>query len=128
MKSAIPANVALLSPKNDKLSSACACSDWALAFADLIMIFIALYFFWLTTRDRSLAFKLPMTSKHKDKNNEGPGRSGQPEGILYLGNVDKTNEEAWFTNSDGLWTLNDRPDCVQDTICSFPLLSTSESM
>ncbi len=76
-------------------------SPWALAFADLILIFMLLYFIWLATRDRSLAFKLPAMAKiKKDRNNEGPGRSGKPEGILYLGNVDKTDEEVWFTNND----------------------------
>ncbi len=75
-------------------------SAWALAFADMLFVFMALYFVWLVTRDRTLAFKLPFGSKYKDKNNEGPGKSGKGEGILYLGNVDKTNEEVWFTNSD----------------------------
>ncbi len=73
---------------------------WALAFADLIFLVALLYFWWLYTRDRSLAFKLPMTAKFKDSNNLGPGRSGKPEGILYLGNVDDTDEEVWFSNSD----------------------------
>lgn len=73
---------------------------WALAFADLILFFMMIYFFWLQTRDRTLPFKMPMGSKHKDKNNEGGGKKGKAEGILYLGNVDNTNEEVWFTNSD----------------------------
>ncbi|MGB4057841.1 MAG: TraM recognition domain-containing protein [Alphaproteobacteria bacterium] len=73
---------------------------WALAFADLILFFMMIYFFWLQTRDRTLPFKMPMGSKHKDKNNEGGGKKGKAEGILYLGNVDSTNEEVWFTNSD----------------------------
>lgn len=68
--------------------------------ADVVFLVFTGYFFWLTTRDRSLAFKLPMGAKWKDKNNEGPGRNGKPEGILYLGNVEKTNEEVWFSNSD----------------------------
>lgn len=69
-------------------------------FADLIFLIFSGYFFWLTNQDRSLAFKLPMGAKWKDKNNDGPGRNGKPEGILYLGNVEKTNEEVWFSNSD----------------------------
>jgi intracellular multiplication protein IcmO len=73
---------------------------WALAFADLIMIFAGLYFWWLTSRDRSLAFKMPMGAPYKDKNNGRDGKPGKAEGILYLGNVEKTNEEVWFTNSD----------------------------
>ncbi len=75
-------------------------NDWALAFSDLIMVFLGLYAWWLSTRNRSLAFKLPMGSPYKDKNNEGPGRSGEAEGIFYIGNTDIDNEEVWFTNSD----------------------------
>lgn len=72
----------------------------ALHFADLIFVIFCGYFIWLTTRDRSLVFKMPVGSKWKDKNNMGPGRSGRPEGILYLGNATETKEEVWFTNSD----------------------------
>ena len=75
-------------------------SDTVLAFADLIFVILILYFFWLTGRDRSLAFKLPAGSKYKDRNNNGPGKNEKAEGILYLGNTDITNEEIWFTNSD----------------------------
>jgi intracellular multiplication protein IcmO len=75
-------------------------NGWALMFADVIMIISLLFFWWLTKRDRSIAFKLPASAKYKDKNNEGPGRSGKPEGILYVGNMEDTNEEVWFTNSD----------------------------
>lgn len=74
--------------------------DWALAFGDLIVFLMGLYFWWLATRSRKIAFKLPMSAKFKDENNRGPGRSGEPEGILYLGNTDKDKEEVWFTNSD----------------------------
>ncbi|MCC7304949.1 MAG: type IV secretion system DNA-binding domain-containing protein [Alphaproteobacteria bacterium] len=73
---------------------------WALAFADLITLFMLFYFIWLNTLDRSLAFKLPMGARFKDGNNSGPGKNGKAEGILFLGNVEKTNEEVWFTNSD----------------------------
>jgi intracellular multiplication protein IcmO len=75
-------------------------SDIALIFADLIMIVLGLFFWWLTARDRSLPFKLPMGAKYKDGNNDGPGKDNKSEGILYLGNLDKSNEEVWFTNSD----------------------------
>lgn len=68
--------------------------------ADLIAVVMIIYFFCLRRADRSLAFKLPLGSKYKDKNNKGGGRDGKAEGILYLGNVEKTNEEVWFTNSD----------------------------
>lgn len=75
-------------------------NEWMLTFADLIIAFMFLYFLWLISRDRSLAFKLPIESKHKDSNNGRGGKKGKAEGILYLGNVEKTNEEVWFTNSD----------------------------
>ena len=75
-------------------------NDWALVFADLIVLLLFFYFLWLVSRDRSLAFKLPLGSKYKDRNNGRNGKPGSAEGILYLGNVDKTNEEVWFTNSD----------------------------
>ncbi|MCK5374241.1 MAG: TraM recognition domain-containing protein [Alphaproteobacteria bacterium] len=75
-------------------------NDWALAFADLIMVFMGIYFLWLISRDRALAFKLPIGSRHADSNNGRGGKSGKSEGILYLGNTEETNEEVWFTNSD----------------------------
>ncbi len=74
-------------------------SPWALAFADVIFVVMGLYFWWLIKQDRSIAFKMPMGAKWKDKNNMGPGKSGQAEGILYLGNTDE-GEEMWFSNSD----------------------------
>jgi len=73
---------------------------WPVVLADLILIFAGIYFFWLITRDRSIAFKLPMGAPYKDSHNDGPGRNKKAEGILYLGNIDDTNEEVWFTNSD----------------------------
>lgn len=72
-------------------------------FADVILLISAGFFWWLKTRERPLPFKLPMDSPFKDVNNMGPGRSGKPEGILYLGNTrggDNTGEEIWFSNSD----------------------------
>ncbi len=75
-------------------------NEWALTFADLILLIMFLYWLWLRTRDKSLAFKLPATAKFKDPHNGRNGKPGKAEGILYLGNVEKTNEEVWFTNSD----------------------------
>ena len=75
-------------------------NDWALAFADVILVVMVLFFIWLMTRDKSLVFKLPIGSKHMDPNNGRNGKSGNAEGILYLGNAEDTNEEVWFTNSD----------------------------
>ncbi len=73
---------------------------WSTAFADVYMFCLLLYFWWLHSLDRTLAFKMPLGARYKDKNNMAAGRTGKPEGILYLGNVDHTKEEVWFTNSD----------------------------
>jgi intracellular multiplication protein IcmO len=69
-------------------------------FIDFIFIFAVIYFMMIVKADRTIAFKLPMGTKHKDKNNMGPGKSGQAEGILYMGNAADTNEEIWFSDSD----------------------------
>ncbi len=72
-------------------------------FTDVIMLSSILYFWWLKKRKRVLPFKLPADSKYIDHNSMGGGRSGKPEGILYLGNTrggTNTREEIWFTNSD----------------------------
>jgi intracellular multiplication protein IcmO len=67
---------------------------------DLIVGLYVLFFWWLKTRDRSLAFKMPYGAKFPDKRSGRDGKPGKGEGILYLGNVEKTNEEVWFSNSD----------------------------
>ncbi len=71
-----------------------------LVFADFVLLIGLLYFWWLAKRDKTLIFKSPYGAKYKDRNNEGGGRDGTAEGILYLGNQKETNEEVWFTNSD----------------------------
>ncbi|MDY0029276.1 MAG: TraM recognition domain-containing protein [Pseudobdellovibrionaceae bacterium] len=65
-------------------------------WADLVVVSGLLYYIWLRGRDKSLPFKLPLGSKHKDKKS----RSGEAEGILFLGNTDPKREEVWFSNSD----------------------------
>lgn len=70
------------------------------AWADLIFLVYIFYFWRLTKTSRALAFKLPLSSKYSDPNNKSPSSKGKAEGILYLGNVEKTNEEVWFSNSD----------------------------
>ncbi len=75
-------------------------NSWALAFADLIVFLMGIYFIWLVSRDRALAFKMPFGSPYRDTNNGRDGKKGKPEGILYFGNTRKTREEVWFTNSD----------------------------
>ncbi len=75
----------------------------SIKYADLILLIGVLFFWWLKTRKRVLPFKLPKDSPFIDKNNSGGGRSGAPDGILYLGNTrgpNNSNEEIWFTNSD----------------------------
>ncbi len=72
----------------------------AILFADLILIIYLLFFWWLKTRSRGLPGKLPLGSKFKDPNNMGPGKSGQAEGILYVGNDQNTSEQLWYSNSD----------------------------
>ncbi len=65
-------------------------------WADLILLIGLTYAIWLSSQDRSLAFKLPLGTKHKDSK----GKNGKAEGILYLGNTDPYREEVWFSNSD----------------------------
>ncbi len=72
----------------------------ALPFIDIIFISYLLFTWWLMTRDRTLPAKLPMGTKYKDKNNMGPGKSGQAEGILFFGNEKSTGEELWVSGSD----------------------------
>lgn len=68
--------------------------------SDVIFLFAFLFFLMLYFHDKTLAFKLPKGAKYKDKNNIGPGQNGKAEGILYLGNVNKDNDEVWFSDSD----------------------------
>ena len=69
-------------------------------YIDWFFLFSLLFFWMISKADRTIAFKLPMGAKYKDKNNEGPGKSGKAEGILYMGNVKETSEEVWFSDSD----------------------------
>lgn len=70
------------------------------AYIDLIFLIYCLTYWWLISRDRKLPAKLPILANYKDKNNMGPGRSGKPEGILFVGNERKTTEEVWISGSD----------------------------
>ena len=69
-------------------------------FSDLILLLYLLFFWWLIKRDRKLPGKIPVGSKYKDTNNMGPGGSGKAEGILFVGNEKKTNQQIWYSNSD----------------------------
>lgn len=72
----------------------------SILFTDFILIAYLLFFWWLKTRSRALPMKLPVGAKYLDTNNMGPGKSGTPEGILFIGNDKESKEQIWFTNSD----------------------------
>ena len=67
-----------------------------LVYSDFIFIFSLFYLWWLTSRDRSLSFRLPLGAKHKDSRS----RNGKGAGIMYLGNTAPYGEEVWFDNND----------------------------
>lgn len=75
---------------------------WFVLFADILFFYNVLYFLWFTLLSRryELPFKMPKTAKRKDPNNKGPGGIKEAEGILFIGNEERTSEEIWFTNSD----------------------------
>lgn len=69
---------------------------------DIILIINLLLFIFIKTRQFTLPFKLPQSSKKKDFNDLTPG-SNQPKiaaGISFLGNQKISKEELWLTNSD----------------------------
>lgn len=69
-------------------------------FTDFILVSYLLFFWWLKTRSRALPMKLPVGAKYPDTNNMGPGKDGDAEGILFIGNDKESKEQIWFTNSD----------------------------
>jgi len=69
-------------------------------FGDIVFFFYLLFFWWLKTRNRSLPGKIPLGSKFHDSNNMNPGKNGQAEGILFIGNEAKTKKQLWYSNSD----------------------------
>jgi len=74
--------------------------DETLVFLDAILLAVFLYLWWLVKQGHPLPLKMPAYSPYPDKNNQGGGRSGKSEGIMFLGNIKQTGEEVWFTNSD----------------------------
>ena len=72
----------------------------AYLFTDLILLAFLLYFWWLKSRKRILPSKMPVNSPYPDHNNMGPGKKGEAEGILFIGNEAKTKQQIWYTNSD----------------------------
>lgn len=73
-------------------------------FAEALLLYNGLYLSWLLFRSRSyiLPYKMPKSAGVVDPNNKAPGtnKSRPADGILFIGNEEKTNEEIWFTNSD----------------------------
>ena len=70
-------------------------NDSVLAWADLLVVFGLLFTLWLSLRDRTLSFKMPIGTKQKDPRS----KNSVPEGIMYLGNTEN-RDEVWFGNSD----------------------------
>jgi intracellular multiplication protein IcmO len=70
------------------------------AMGDLILIVYLIYFWWLAKQKRKLVFKMPLGARYPDYNAGRDGKPGTAGGVLYLGNVDKTKEEVWFSDSD----------------------------
>lgn len=72
----------------------------AYIFGDFIFILACLFFWWLVKRDRVLPGKMPLGAEYKDSNNMTPGKNGQAEGILFIGNEKKSKQQVWYSNSD----------------------------
>ena len=69
--------------------------------SDFIFFLALLYFWWLKKRNVVLPFNLPKSANRIDARNKLPsGALGMADGILYLGNDTRTNEEIWFTNNN----------------------------
>ena len=73
-----------------------------IVFLDIAILVSLFYYRWLKKRATGLFYKLPAHADlDADPNNTGGGRSGKPEGILYLGNCTSNKKgEIWFTNDD----------------------------
>ena len=64
--------------------------------ADFILMAGLLYFWWYVKRPIKLPMKMPSFATCKDPND----RDSKPQGILYMGNEKKTNNELWLSNAD----------------------------
>lgn len=77
---------------------------WFVYIVDILFFYNLLYFIWFVFMSQryELPFKMPKTANRIDPQNKVPGsnKPAKAEGILYIGNEEKTNEEIWFTNSD----------------------------
>lgn len=75
------------------------------AWWDLFLVLGFLYFRWLKKQGVALPIKLPMYARDNkpkltDPNNKGPAGKNRLEGIMFLGNDRKTQQEIWITAND----------------------------
>ena len=64
--------------------------------ADFVLLAGLLYFRWYIRRPIKLPMRMPSFATCSDPND----RDKKPQGILYLGNEKKTNNELWLSNTD----------------------------
>jgi intracellular multiplication protein IcmO len=71
-------------------------------FAEIILLMDVGIFIYCITRKMMLPFRMPMSSKRKDHNDNLPGstKARTARGIYFLGNENKTQDELWFSNED----------------------------
>ncbi len=70
--------------------------------SELILLIDIGIFLYCLRKKITLPFRMPMSSKKKDYNDNLPG-SSKPRaarGIYFLGNENKTKDELWFSNED----------------------------
>lgn len=77
---------------------------WAIYVLDLLFFYNCIYYFWFMfyAQSAQVPFRMPKSARQIDPNYKAPG-SGKPrmaDGILYIGNEERTTEEIWFTNTD----------------------------
>ena len=72
------------------------------ATIDLLLPMSLIYATWVLTRRVILPLRLPKAAGRKDYNHPLPGRRRprMAEGVVYIGNDDKTQQELWIGNED----------------------------
>jgi intracellular multiplication protein IcmO len=77
---------------------------WAVYIVDLLFFYNSLYFAWffINSGKVEVPFRLPKTANRIDPGYKAPGtgKARMAEGILFLGNEERSSEEVWFTNTD----------------------------
>ena len=68
----------------------------AQAVDDFVLVAGLLYFWWYVKRPIKLPMRMPSYATCNDPND----RDKKPQGILYLGNEKKTDNELWLSNTD----------------------------